>query len=85
MAQAQSIKIDVEPIIKSATAKLCLSVLELFMNQNPEMDIIGNRLPDGSIQLKFEERKQPEPLVRVKRPEEMTEEHRKELSLYDDI
>lgn len=81
MAQSKSIKIDIEPIIKPGTAKLCLSALELFMNQNPELDIIGNRLPDGTIQLKIVERKEPEPLVRVKRPEEMIPEHRQELGL----
>ena len=81
MAQAQSIKIGVEPIITSGTARLCLSALELFINQNPELDIISKRMPDGTIKLEAVERKEPEPLVRVKRPEEMTPEHRKELGL----
>ena len=53
-----SIKIEIEPtiIIKPGVANLCLKALELFINQNPELDIIGQRLPDGSIMLKFVER-----------------------------
>lgn len=81
MAGARSISVEIEPTIKPGVANLCLAALELFINQNPEIDIIGNRLPDGSTQLKIVERKEPEPLVRVKRPDEMTPEHRKELGL----
>lgn len=81
MAQVNSIEIEIKPIIKSGTARLCLSALELFINQNPELDIISKRMPDGTIKLEAVERKEPEPLVRVKRPEEMTPEHRKELGL----
>ena len=61
MATANSIKIEIEPVIKPGVANLCLKALELFMNQNPELDIIGQRLPDGSIMLKIEERKSYEP------------------------
>lgn len=81
MASAAKIDIELDLKITPGTAKLCLDILERFINQNPELDIIGNRLPDGTTQLKFQERKEPEPLVRVKRPEEMTPEHRQEVGL----
>ena len=88
MASAQSISIDVEPRINQRTAKLSLAILELFMNQNPELEVIGERLPDGTIQLKFQElqikfkeRKEPKPFDKVKRHEEMTPELRNELGL----
>lgn len=61
MAIANSIKIEIEPVIKPGVANLCLKALELFINQNPELDIISQRLPDGSIMLKIEERKYSEP------------------------
>ena len=48
----KSISIDVEPIIKPSVANLCIAVLELYMNQHPEIDVIGKRSPDGSIRLK---------------------------------
>jgi hypothetical protein len=56
-----SIKIEVEPIIKPGVANLCLKALELFINQNPELDIISQRLPDGTTMLKCVERKKSEP------------------------
>lgn len=56
----KSINIDVNPIIKPGTANLCIAALELFMNQNPEIDIIGERLSDGYIHLKAVKRKDPE-------------------------
>ncbi len=62
MASAKSITINMEPRISPSTSKLCLAALELFVNQNPELEIIGNRLPDGTIQLKFQERKEPDPI-----------------------
>ena len=61
MASATRISLEIEPIIKPGVANLCLAALELFMNQNPEIDIIGERLPDGSIHLKVVERKESEP------------------------
>lgn len=61
MAIANSIKIEFEPFIKPGVANLCLKALELFINQNPMLDIISQRLPDGSIMLKIEERKYSEP------------------------
>lgn len=78
MTSAAKIDIKLELKIEPGTAKLCLDILECFLNQNPEIDIIGNKLPDGTIQLKFQERKEPEPLVEVKK---MTPERRKELGL----
>lgn len=61
MATANSIKIEIEPVIKPGVANLCLKALELFINQNPMLDIICKRLPDGSFMLKIEERKWSEP------------------------
>lgn len=61
MATANSIKIEIEPVIKPGVANLCLKALELFINQNPELDIISKQLHDGSIMLKIEERKYSEP------------------------
>ena len=61
MAIANSIKIEIEPVIKPGVANLCLKALELFINQNPLLDIIDQRLPDGSVMLKIVERKCPEP------------------------
>ena len=61
MATANSIKIEIEPVIKPGVANLCLKALELFINQNPELDIIGQRLPDGTTMLKIVERKYTEP------------------------
>lgn len=81
MASAQSITINMEPRINPGTAKLCLAALELFVNQNPEMEIIGTRMPDGTVQLEFQKRKEPDPRFRIKRPENMTPEHRAELGL----
>ena len=81
MASAQSITINMKPRINKSTAKLCLAALELFVNQNPELEIIGSRLPDGTVQLEFQERKKPDPRFRLKRPDEMTPEHRQELGL----
>ena len=57
MANANSIKIEIEPVIKPGVANLCLKALELFINQNPMLDIIGQRLPDGTTMLKIVERK----------------------------
>lgn len=81
MASAQGITINIESRISPGTAKLCLAALELFVNQNPELDIIGNRLPDGTIQLKIVERKEPDPRFSLKRHDEMTPELRNELGL----
>lgn len=61
MAITNSIKIEIEPIIKPGVANLCLKALELFINQNPEIDVIGERLPDGSTMLKIVERGASEP------------------------
>lgn len=61
MAIENSIKIEKEPVIKPGVANLCLKALELFINQNPVLDIISQRLPDGTTMLKIVERKWPEP------------------------
>ena len=61
MAITNSIKIEIEPVIKPGVANLCLKALELFINQNPELDIIGQQLPDGTTMLKIVERKYTEP------------------------
>jgi len=61
MATANSIKIEIEPVIKPGVANLCLKALELFINQNQELDIIGQQLPDGTTMLKIVERKYTEP------------------------
>lgn len=61
MAIANSIKIEIEPVIKPGVANLCLKALELFINQNPNLDIISKQLPDGTTMLKFVERKYTEP------------------------
>ncbi len=61
MAIENSIKIEIEPVIKPGVANLCLKALELFINQNPELDIIGQQLPDGTTMLKIVERKYTEP------------------------
>lgn len=57
----KSISIDVEPIIKPSVANMCLATLELFINQNPEIEIIEQRLTDGTIHLKAVVRKENEP------------------------
>lgn len=79
MASAQGITINIESRISPGTAKLCLAALELFVNQNPELDIIGNRLPDGTIQLKIVERKEVDPRFSLKRHEKMTSERPEEI------
>lgn len=61
MATANSIKIEIEPVIKPGVANLCLKALELFINQNPELNIISQQLPDGTMMLEIVERKYTEP------------------------
>ena len=53
---ANGITIDVHIGIPGEVAKLCLQAIEIFMNQHPELDIIGRRLPDGLIKYEFVER-----------------------------
>lgn len=57
MAIENSIKIEIDPVIKPGVANLCLKALELFINQNQMLDIIEQRLPDGTTMLKIVERK----------------------------
>lgn len=61
MATTNSIEIEIVPVIKPGVANLCLKVLELFINQNPMLDIINQQLPDGTMMLKIVERKYTEP------------------------
>lgn len=61
MASSKSISISVEPKVNGSTAKLCAAALELYMNQNPELELMVKTLDDGKVMLKFEERKEPDP------------------------
>lgn len=53
---SKSISINVEPKITPGTAKLCAATLEIFLTQNPEIDLVGTTHPDGSIGLEFRPR-----------------------------
>lgn len=94
MAKPSGVTIDISIGIPADVARLCLHAVEIYLNQNAEFDIQGRQRDDGTIKLEFVLRddprwdgyfgkavKQEEPLVRVKRPDEMTPEHRKELGL----
>lgn len=61
MASCKSVTINVEPKVTGSTAKLCAAALELYLNQNPELELKVNTLDDGTVMLKFEERKEPDP------------------------
>lgn len=61
MATAKGIEIKIEPVITPGVANLCLKALELFINQNPKLDIISQQLPDGTTMLKIVEREYTEP------------------------
>ena len=59
MAKTSGITIDVSIGIPQGVARLCLQSLEIYLNQNPEIDIQGKRMPDGSIMLEFVMRDDP--------------------------
>ena len=63
MGDSKKIISDFEHEVSKAhgEANLCLKALELFINQNPELDIICQQLPDGSTMLKIVEREYSEP------------------------
>ncbi|MBQ1789523.1 MAG: hypothetical protein II008_05060 [Oscillospiraceae bacterium] len=73
-----SVTIDIMLGIPDDVADLCRKVLEIYLNQTPELDLRQRTLPGGRIILEFVAR---DDLIRVKRPDEMTPDHRQELGL----
>lgn len=55
MAKAE-INIPIRFDVNKSLASVCLALLETYMNQNPNIDVIGHRGDDGTISLEFTER-----------------------------
>lgn len=80
MAKPSGVTIDIRIGIPGEVADLCRKVLEMYLNQTPELKLVSRKLPDGSVRLALEADYGDE-IVRVKRPEEMSPDHRQELGL----
>lgn len=59
MAKPIGVIIDISIGIPGDVARLCLQTLEIYLNQTPEIDIIGRRMPDGTTKLEFAIRDDP--------------------------
>lgn len=49
-----SITLDIHLGIPGDVADLCRKVLEMYLNQTPELQLVGKRMPDGTLKLAFE-------------------------------
>lgn len=54
-----TIPVDLTFRVDTTTAEACLKVVELYMNQHPELQIIGHTADDGRVAYEFEARPAP--------------------------
>ena len=54
-----TIPVDLTFRVDTTTAEACLKVVELYMNQHPELQITGRTNDDGRVAYEFEARPAP--------------------------
>ena len=53
------IPVDLKLTVDTTTAEACLKIVELYMNQHPELEIIAHTCDKGRVAYEFEARPVP--------------------------
>lgn len=57
MAKATDITIGVNISISDETADACLKLVELYVNSNPDLDVMADREQDGTLHFYYMKRR----------------------------